>query len=78
MARRKIKKYSRVDPKYLERQRESLRRIYRKSVLFNAQELAAIDEYCRRFGISSRSALIRKAVMHQVLGGLDKSHPTLF
>lgn len=78
MARRKSKKYARVDPKYLERQREALRRIYRKSVLFNAQELAAIDEYCRRFGISSRSALIRKAVMQQVLGGLDKSHPTLF
>ena len=56
----------------------TLRRIYRKSVLFNAQELAAIDEYCRRFNFSSRSALIRKAVMEQVLSGLDKSHPTLF
>ncbi|HIR83380.1 MAG TPA: hypothetical protein IAC98_06295 [Candidatus Cryptobacteroides pullicola] len=55
-----------------------MRRIYRKSVLFNAQELAAIDEYCRRFNFSSRSALIRKAVMEQVLSGLDKSHPTLF
>ena len=48
MARRN-KKYSGVDPAYLDRHRDSLRRIYRKSVLFNQQELAAIDEYCRRF-----------------------------
>lgn len=78
MARRRSRKYSRVDPEYLRHQKEILRRIYRKSVLFNAQELAAIDEYCRRFNFSSRSALIRKAVMEQVLSGLDKSHPTLF
>ena len=78
MARRKKKKFPKVDPEYLEHQRAALKRAYRKSVLFNAQELAAINEYCRRFGISSRSALIRKAVMLHVLGGLDKSHPTLF
>lgn len=78
MARRRSRKYAGVDPEYLRHQKETLRRIYRKSVLFNAQELAAIDEYCRRFNFSSRSALIRRAVMEQVLSGLDKSHPTLF
>lgn len=74
----KNKKFSSVDPLYLEKQRASLRRIHRKSVLFNRQELAAIDEYCRRFKVASRSALIRQAVMERVLGGLEENHPTLF
>ena len=51
MAKRKkrSKKFANVDPAYLDKQRASLRRIHRKTVLFNAQELAAIDTYCKRF-----------------------------
>ena len=77
MARRN-KKYSGGDPAYLDRHRDSLRRIYRKSVLFNQQELAAIEEYCRKFKVSSRAALIREALMSHVLAGLEENHPTLF
>ena len=75
---KKSKKYVGVDPLYLDRQRESLKRNHRKSVLFNSQEIAAIDECCKRFNVSSRSALIRKTVMEQVLSGLEESHPKLF
>ena len=80
MAKRKKtnRKFSGVDPAYLDKQRASLKRIHRKSVLFNAQELAAIDMYCKRFKVSSRSALIRQAVMERVLTGLEESHPKLF
>ncbi|MBQ0126897.1 MAG: hypothetical protein KBS80_02760 [Bacteroidales bacterium] len=60
------------------KQAASLKRIHRKSVLFNARELAAIDEYCRKFKVSSRSALIRQSVMERVLTGLEEGHPTLF
>lgn len=72
------KSFSGVDPAYLDKQRESLKRTCRKSILFNQKELAAIDEYCRRFKVSSRSALIRQAVMERVLEGLEENHPTLF
>ena len=80
MARKKKtnKKFSGVDPAYLDKQRASLRRVHRKSVLFNAQDLAAIDTYCQRVKVSSRSALIRQAVMERVLTGLEESHPKLF
>ena len=80
MAKRKKtnRKFSGVDPAYLDKQRASLKRIHRKSVLFNAQELAAIDTYCKRFKVASRSALIRQAVMESVLAGLEESHPKLF
>lgn len=67
-----------VDPAYLDKQRASLRRVHRKSILFNKQELDAIDEYCRRFKVASRSALIRQSTMERVLEGLEKNHPTLF
>ena len=78
MAKKKRNKYTGVDPDYLSKQKATLKRIYRKSVLFNEQELAAIDEYCRRFKVSSRSALIRRSVMENVLKGLEENHPTLF
>lgn len=78
MAGKKTKKPVNVDPQYMARQAASLKRVHRKSVLFNARELAAIDEYCRKFKVSSRSALIRQSVMERVLTGLEESHPTLF
>lgn len=75
---RKSSKSSSVDPSYFDRQKDSLKRKYRKTTLFNEQELAAIDEYCRRFKVSSRSALVREALMERVLKGLEENHPTLF
>ncbi|MBQ6556127.1 MAG: hypothetical protein IJP93_09770 [Bacteroidales bacterium] len=78
MGKRKNNKLQAVDPAYFDKQRESMLRVHRKSVLFNAGELAAIDEYCRRFKVGSRSALIRQAVMERVLRGLEENHPTLF
>ena len=77
MARKK-KKYSGIDPEYLNKQKASLRRTHRKTILFNEKELAAIDEYCRRFKVSSRSALIRQATMERIMQTLDETHPTLF
>jgi len=75
---KKSKKFSGVDPQYFEKQKEALRRKHRKTILFNDQELSAIDEYCRRFKISSRSGMIRQAVMERILSDLSDSHPTLF
>lgn len=78
MAKRKSNKVAGVDPAYFDKQREALRRNNRKTVFFNDKELAAIQEYCRRFKVSSRSALIRQSVMERVLRGLEENHPTLF
>ena len=78
MGKRKQTKIQGVDPAYFDKQKESMRRNHRKTVLFNAAELDAIDEYCRRFKVRSRSALIRQSVMERVLRGLEENHPTLF
>ena len=72
------KKKSGIDPRYLDKEKAALKRSSRKSVFFNKKELAAISEYCKRFGVRSRSALIRQATMEHILKELDASHPTLF
>ncbi len=74
MARKK----SGIDPRYLDKERKALQRSERKSVFFNKKEIAAINEYCKKFGVRSRSALIRQATMEHVLKELDANHPTLF
>ena len=76
--KRKTKKTPAVSPDFLDRQRASLRRNHRQVIYLNEKELAAIDEYCRQFKISAKSALYRQAIMERILAGLDENHPTLF
>ena len=75
---RKKKNAPRVEPDFMDRQRQDLAHKIRQVVYLNKREMAAIDEYCRQFKISSRSSMYRKAIMEQVLRGLDENHPTLF
>ncbi|MBR6886341.1 MAG: ribbon-helix-helix protein, CopG family [Bacteroidales bacterium] len=77
MARRK-KILSGVDPAYMEKQRQMLLRRHRNVIYLNDSEAAAITEYCQRFGVHSRSALMREAIMHKVLTELGTNPPTLF
>ena len=75
MARRK---FANIDPQYIKKQRDSLLHNNRKVIRFNREEMAAIDEYCKRLGITSRSAHFRKVIMERVLSALGENHPTLF
>ena len=76
MARKK--KISGVDPAYLEKQKAMLLRKNRQVLYFNDSEMAAVKEYCDRFGIKARSAIFREATMETILSQLSDSHPTLF
>lgn len=76
--RTKKKKPAGVDPEYLKKQKESLLRKNRQVIYFNDKELAAIDEYCSRFGVHAKSSLYREAIMEKILSELDGCHPTLF
>ena len=76
--KRNSKKNPAVSPDVLDKQRASLRRTHRQVIYLNEKELAAIDEYCRQFKISAKSALYRQAIMERILAGLDQNHPTLF
>ena len=67
-----------VDPEYLQKQREALRRRNRQVIYLNDSEMAAIELYCDKFHVTTKSVLFRQAIMEKVLSELDDSHPTLF
>jgi hypothetical protein len=78
LAKRKKKKMTPPAPDAFEKQRKALRRTHRQVIYLNDSELAAVKEYCRRFGLKGRSSIFRQATMERVLEELDESHPTLF
>ena len=78
MTARKKKTIPNVDPDFLEKEKASLTRNNRHVIYFNDKEKAAIDEYCRRFKISSKSSMFRQTIMEHVLEMLSENHPTLF
>lgn len=78
MSAKRRKNIPNVDPDFLEKQKASLARVHKTVIYFNDKEKAAIEEYCRRFKISSKSSMCRQAIMERVLEALSENHPTLF
>lgn len=66
------------DPDMFEKRRAVLKRKHRQVIYLNDSEMAAVKEYCDRFGIKARSAIFREATIETVLSQLSDSHPTLF
>ncbi|MBR3441719.1 MAG: hypothetical protein K6F06_04930 [Bacteroidales bacterium] len=77
MARKK-KKAPAVNPDIFQKSREALKRRHRQVIYLNDSEMAAVKEYCDRFGVKARSAIFREATLATVLEQLSDSHPTLF
>ena len=75
---KKKKNISGVDPEYLKKQKESLVRRHRQVIYLNDSEMAAINRYCDKFRVATKTVLFRKAIMEKVLSELDDNHPTLF
>ena len=75
---RKKKHAPAVNPDIFQKSREALRRRHRQVIYLNDSEMAAVKEYCDRFGVKARSAIFREATLATVLEQLSDSHPTLF
>ena len=67
-----------MNPDIFQKSREALRRRHRQVIYLNDSEIAAVREYCDRFGVNGRSAIFREATMERILAELSDSHPTLF
>lgn len=67
-----------IDPEYLKKQKEALVRRHRQVIYLNDSEMAAINLYCEKFRVGTKSVLYREAIMEKVLSELDGIHPTLF
>jgi hypothetical protein len=57
---------------------DRLKRVHRKSLLFNTYELDAINIYCKRYKIKNRSKFLREAIIMKVLKQFENDHPKLF
>lgn len=67
-----------VDPEFMRKQRKALVRKNRQVIYLNDSEMAAIEQYCSRFGVHAKAVLFREAIMEKVLSELENNHPTLF
>lgn len=57
---------------------KSLKRIHRKSILFNERELKAINYYCKKYKIRNQSKMMREVIITTVLRKFDEDYPSLF
>lgn len=72
------KKTSKIEPDFLRREKASLVRRNRQVIYLNDKEMAAINEYCSRFKVNTKSVFFRRAILEKVLDGLGSNPPTLF
>lgn len=66
------------EPDIFEKRKKAMKRTHRQVIYLNDSEVAAVKEYCKRFGLKGRSAIFREATIERILTELDESHPTLF
>lgn len=56
----------------------SLKRVYRKSILFNKREMQAINHYCKKYKIRNKSKFMRETIIASILKKFDEDYPSLF
>ena len=49
-----------------------------KSIRFNDKEIAAIEQYCKKYKIKSQAAFFREVIISTVLQRFDEDYPKLF
>ena len=78
MAKKKKNSTAGIDPEYLKKQKAALVRKHRQVIYLNDSEMAAIQQYCDKFRVGTKTVLFREAIMEKVLSELDDNPPTLF
>ena len=75
---KKRKISSSIDPEYRKKQKEALVRRHRQVIYLNDSEMAAIQQYCDKVRVGTKTVLFREAIMEKILKELDDNPPTLF
>jgi hypothetical protein len=58
--------------------KEAAKRKHRRTVLFNDKELAALEFYCSKYKVKSKTKFCREAIISTILKQFDEDHPKLF
>ena len=57
---------------------DSLKRVHRRTILFNEREIKAIDHYFKKYKITNKSKFMREEIIKSVLKKFDEDYPSLF
>ncbi len=57
---------------------DSLKRVHRKTILFNKREIQAIEHYIKKYKITNKSKFMREIIITSVLKKFDEDYPSLF
>lgn len=74
----KRKNHNVLSPDFQNVNREEQKRVYAKTIMFNAKERAVIEQYCKKYGVTNVSAFIRETVIHRILEQMSQDYPKLF
>ena len=56
----------------------SMKRTHKKTVTLNEREIAALNEYCKKYRVKNQSKFIRDAVFNNIFKTYSDDYPTLF
>lgn len=57
---------------------EKIRRTTTLTLRLNQREARALNVYCKRFRVRSKSDFMRRTIMQAIIGRFDAEHPTLW
>ena len=57
---------------------EKIRRTTTLTLRLNQREAKALNIYCQRFRVRSKSDFMRRTIMQAIVGRFDAEHPTLW
>jgi hypothetical protein len=51
---------------------------HRKTITLNDSELAALEKYCRKYGVKNQTAMLRETIFRQIIDKFQTDYPTLW
>ena len=78
MGRKSTKRKKALPLEFQGGRKAGLVRKYRKAILFNEREISAINQYCEKHGIRTKSAFFRSIIISHILEQADDNYPKLF
>jgi len=67
-----------ADSDYYKQKKEANIRRHKKTILFNDKELEALDTFCDRYKVKSKTKFCREAIIATILKQFEEDHPRLF
>lgn len=78
MGRKSTKRKTSLPMEFQGSRQAGLIRKYRKSILFNEREISAINQFCEKYGIKTKSAFFRSIIISHIMEQANDNYPKLF